>query len=100
MKNFDRFSGANRALYDDRAYKILTADKAVDTGLTEVKVYKNGKTRKKWEIPGSTQTGSLSSRFHARWRSTNVTSKQSDPACKGSSEKNGIRKRLRKVQTM
>jgi len=46
MKNFDRFSGANRALYDDRAYKILTADKAVDTGLTEVKVYKNGKTRK------------------------------------------------------
>ena len=41
MKNFDRFD-----IYNDRAYKILNADKAVDVGLYEEKVCKNGKVRK------------------------------------------------------
>ena len=35
-----------QALYNDRAYKILNADKAEDTGLYELKTMKNGKTRR------------------------------------------------------
>ena len=34
------------ALYNDKAYKVLNADKAEDTGLYELKTLKNGKTRK------------------------------------------------------
>ena len=45
MKEFDRFKQENLSLYNDTVYKILNADKAVDVGLYEEKVYKNGKTR-------------------------------------------------------
>lgn len=45
MKEFDRFKQENLPLYNDTAYKILNADTAVDVGLYEEKVYKNGKTR-------------------------------------------------------
>lgn len=45
MKDFDRFDKNNERLYNDRAYKILTADSAIDTGLYEEKVCKNGKVR-------------------------------------------------------
>ncbi len=40
-------SDMNRALYNDKAFKVITADRAVDTGLYEVQQYKNGKTGKK-----------------------------------------------------
>lgn len=46
IKNFDRCSIDNRSLYDDVAYKVLEADKAVDLGLYETQVCKNGKVRK------------------------------------------------------
>ncbi len=46
MKEFDRFDEAARALYNDRAYKVIPADHVVDLGLYEEKTYKNGKTRK------------------------------------------------------
>ena len=46
MKTFDKKDKANLNLYNDYAYKIIPADTAVDTGLYENKVYKNGKTRK------------------------------------------------------
>ena len=45
MKEFDRFEPENLSLYNDTAYKIIPADKAVDLGLLEEKVYKNGNTR-------------------------------------------------------
>lgn len=45
MKAFDRFKEDNLPLYQDVVYKILIADKAVDTGLYEEKTYKNGKTK-------------------------------------------------------
>lgn len=45
MKGFDRFEEKNLPLYHDAAYKVLNANKAVDTGLYEEKAYKNGKTR-------------------------------------------------------
>lgn len=45
MKQFDRFAEQNLSLYKDRAFKILNADRAVDVGLTEVKILKNGKKR-------------------------------------------------------
>lgn len=46
MKTFDKKDKVNLNLYNDYAYKIIPADTAVDTGLYENKVYKNGKTRK------------------------------------------------------
>jgi transposase len=46
MKSFDRSDKANLCLYNDHAYKIIDAPKAVDLGLYEEKVLKNGKTRK------------------------------------------------------
>lgn len=46
LKDFDRFDKKNEGLYNGRAYKILTADRAVDTGLYKEKVCKNGKVRK------------------------------------------------------
>ena len=46
MKSFDRFDDGNKGLYSDRAYKIIEADKAIDTGLFEEKTYKNGTVRK------------------------------------------------------
>lgn len=44
MKKFDRSKEENINLYDDTVYKILHADRAVDTGLEEPKTFKNGKT--------------------------------------------------------
>lgn len=46
MKDFDRFDEENRALYNDRAYKIINADTAFDVGLYEDRICKNGKVRK------------------------------------------------------
>lgn len=45
LKEFDRMNKENRSLYQDRAFKLLTADRAVDVGLTEVKICKNGKKK-------------------------------------------------------
>lgn len=45
MKEFDRFKPENLTLYNDTAYKILFADKAMDTGLYEEKVCQNGSVR-------------------------------------------------------
>ncbi len=44
MMEFDPHLEKNRKLYDDKIYKVISADKAVDTGLTEEKILKNGKT--------------------------------------------------------
>ena len=46
MKDFDRFDKKNLPLYNDYAYKILDVESAVDLGLYEEIVQKNGKTRK------------------------------------------------------
>ena len=46
MKFFDRYDSKNLSLYNDRAYKILEANKAYDLGLYETKCYKNGKIHK------------------------------------------------------
>ena len=46
MKEFDRFNEDNRKLYNDFAYKVITADKALDLGLYEEKLLKNGKVKK------------------------------------------------------
>lgn len=46
MKTFDRHNKANLELYNDKAYKIIEADKIVDLGLCEEKVCKNGKVKK------------------------------------------------------
>lgn len=45
MKEFDRFDENNRHLYEDRVFKILNADRAVDTGLTETIFLQNGKKK-------------------------------------------------------
>jgi hypothetical protein len=45
MKEFDRFEKENFPLYNDKVYKILNANNAVDVGLYEEKILKNGKTR-------------------------------------------------------
>lgn len=44
MKDFDKSAEENKMLYNDKAYKIIPADKAIDLGLEEEKVLKNGKT--------------------------------------------------------
>ena len=44
MRDFDRFGKDNLALYNDVAYKIVNADRAVDTGLFEEKTFMNGNT--------------------------------------------------------
>ena len=44
MKEFDRFQDKNLALYNDFAYKVISADHVVDIGLYEEKQCKNGKT--------------------------------------------------------
>lgn len=46
MKGFDRFDAKNKSLYNDRAYKIINADRAFDVGLYEEKICKNGRVRK------------------------------------------------------
>lgn len=45
LKAFDRKEANNLSLYNDRAYKIIDADRAVDLGLYEEVQLKNGKTR-------------------------------------------------------
>ncbi len=45
MKSFNKKDPENKKLYLDKAYKIVTADKAIDLGLYEEKVFKNGNTR-------------------------------------------------------
>ena len=46
MKQFDRYKEENLGLYNDLAYKVIIADKAVDLGLYEEKVLKNGRTKR------------------------------------------------------
>jgi hypothetical protein len=46
MKTFDRFDPDNLALYNDRIYKLIPAELAMDLGLFEYKQLKNGKFRK------------------------------------------------------
>lgn len=46
LKEFDRFQEENLPLYQDRAFKLLTADRAVDTGLMETVACKNGKKKR------------------------------------------------------
>lgn len=46
MKEFDRFKKENLKLYNDFAYKVITADKALDLGLYEEKILKNGKIQR------------------------------------------------------
>lgn len=46
MKRFDKTDPSNKALYLDKAYKIIPADKAVDLGFYEEKLLKNGRRRK------------------------------------------------------
>lgn len=45
LKTFDKTNEANLPFYQDKAYKIIIADRAVDTGLYTEKKYKNGKTK-------------------------------------------------------
>lgn len=46
MRTFDKKNKNNLNLYNDFAYKVIPANTAMDTGLYEEKVYKNGKTKK------------------------------------------------------
>ncbi len=46
MKSFDKNDLANRNIYNDKIYKIVNADKAIDLGLYEEKALKNGKIKK------------------------------------------------------
>lgn len=46
LKEFDKTNSDNKGLYKDKAYKIITADKAMDLGFYEEKLLKNGKMRK------------------------------------------------------
>jgi transposase len=45
MKEFDRFDKANLPLYNDTIYKIIDANSAIDVGLYEEIMCKNGKTK-------------------------------------------------------
>jgi len=45
MKSYDRFDKENRGLYDDKVYKIINADKAIDLGFYEEKLLQNGKVQ-------------------------------------------------------
>lgn len=46
MKCFDKHDINNKKLYNDFAYKVIAADKAIDLGLYEEKIQKNGKIRR------------------------------------------------------
>ena len=46
MRTFDKKDANNLSLYNDFAYKVIPANTAMDTGLYEEKVYKNGRTKK------------------------------------------------------
>ncbi|OLA93950.1 MAG: hypothetical protein BHW64_05755 [Candidatus Melainabacteria bacterium LEY3_CP_29_8] len=45
MKQFDKADPKNLALYRDTAYKVIDADTLMDVGLSEEKVFANGKKR-------------------------------------------------------
>ena len=47
MKEFDRMDSQNKELYNDTIYKVIIADRAVDTGLTEIVELKNGKKKER-----------------------------------------------------
>lgn len=47
MKTFDYSNPDNLHLYRDKAYKVVSANKTVDTGLYELEELKNGKVRKR-----------------------------------------------------
>lgn len=46
MRTFNKKDANNLGLYNDFAYKVIPANTAMDTGLYEEKVYKNGRTKK------------------------------------------------------
>lgn len=46
LKSFDKTDKMNLSLYNDKAYKVIEADKAIDLGLYEEQQLKNGKTKK------------------------------------------------------
>ncbi len=46
LKTFDKYDTDTHSLYNDFAYKVITADKAIDLGLYEDKVLVNGTVRK------------------------------------------------------
>lgn len=46
LKAMDKTDEKNLTLYKDMAYKVINADKAVDLGLYDEKILKNGKVRK------------------------------------------------------
>ena len=45
LKNFNQHEGKNLPLYNDRAYKVIYADKIINIGLNEDFQLKNGKTK-------------------------------------------------------
>lgn len=47
MKAFDKHDKDNLGLYNDYAYKVVEADKALDLGLYEEVILQNGKTAKR-----------------------------------------------------
>jgi hypothetical protein len=46
MKEFSKFDKENRELYDDKVYKVIDAGQAIDLGLYEEKVCKNGRVQR------------------------------------------------------
>lgn len=46
MRTFNKKDANNLSLYNDFAYKVIPANTAMDTGLYEEKVYKNGRRKK------------------------------------------------------
>lgn len=46
LKTFNKNEPDNKGFYNDKAYKIINADKAMDLGFYEEKLLENGKTRK------------------------------------------------------
>lgn len=46
LKTFDKNEPDNKGFYNDKAYKIINANKAMDLGFYEEKLLENGKTRK------------------------------------------------------
>lgn len=46
MRTFNKKDANDLSLYNDFAYKVIPANTAMDTGLYEEKVYKNGRTKK------------------------------------------------------
>lgn len=46
MRTFNKKGANNLSLYNDFVYKVIPANTAMDTGLYEEKVYKNGRTKK------------------------------------------------------